>query len=97
MSIENWMGADEKKKILEEEFNIAMTKTIEKEADEMFDYGDYVEEMGRREGIREGKREGIITALKNLIKNANMPLEQAMAVLEIPEKDRPMYAGELKK
>ncbi|MDE6749657.1 MAG: hypothetical protein K2K21_11455, partial [Lachnospiraceae bacterium] len=85
-------SADEKKKILEEEFGIAMTKTIEKEAEEMFDYGDYVEEMGRREG----KREGIITSLKNLIKNANMPLEQAMAVLEIPEKDRPMYAVELK-
>lgn len=85
---------------MEEEFGIAMTKTIE-EVEEMFDYGDYVEEMGirkgRREGIREGKREGIIISLKNLIKNANMPLEQAMAVLEIPEKDRPMYAGELKK
>ncbi|MDE7284149.1 MAG: hypothetical protein K2N85_11305 [Lachnospiraceae bacterium] len=48
-------SVDEKKKILEEEFGIAMTKTIEREADEMFDYGDYVEEMGRREGRQEGE------------------------------------------
>ncbi len=31
-----------------------------------------------------------------MIKNANMTLEQAMVVLEIPDKDRPMYAGELR-
>ena len=51
-------SADEKKKILEQEFGIAMTKEIEEEAKEMFDYGDYVEEMGRQEGRREGRREG---------------------------------------
>ncbi|MBD5495818.1 MAG: hypothetical protein HDR12_16010, partial [Lachnospiraceae bacterium] len=45
---------------------------------------------------KEGIKEGIIKSLKNMIKNANMPLEQAMAILEIPEKDKPIYAVELK-
>ena len=41
----------------------------------MFDYGDYVEEMGMRKGRREGKREGIIS-LKNLIKNVCRGVEE---------------------
>ena len=63
----------------------------------MCEIADRIRNEGRNEGRREGIRVGIITSLKNLIKNANMPLEQAMAVLEIPEKDRQMYAGELGK
>ncbi|MCM1263505.1 MAG: hypothetical protein NC313_12385 [Butyrivibrio sp.] len=35
-----------------------MTREIEKEEDEMFDYGDYIEEMGIQKGRLEGKREG---------------------------------------
>lgn len=83
--------ADEKKRILEEEFNIAMSEEMEKEADEMCDYSNYVEEKGIKKGIEQG----LAVSLKNLIKNANMTLEQAMAVLEIPETDREMYAGRL--
>ena len=71
----------------------------------MCEIADRIRKEGRKEGRQEGRSEGrregisvgIITSLKNLIKNANRPLEQAMAVLEIPDKDRPMYAGELGK
>ena len=41
-----------------EEYENCSLKEIEEEANEMFDYGDYVEEMGRQEGRREGRREG---------------------------------------
>ncbi|MBD5495770.1 MAG: hypothetical protein HDR12_15760 [Lachnospiraceae bacterium] len=42
-----------------------MTKEIEEEANEMFDYGDYVEEMGRQEGLREG--ENLLATLLNML------------------------------
>ncbi|MCM1047446.1 MAG: hypothetical protein NC433_03380 [Clostridiales bacterium] len=62
-------SADTKKKILEEEFGIEMTKEIEKEEDEMFAYGDYIEEMGIQKGRREGRREGetMLATLLNLL------------------------------
>ena len=46
---------------------------------------------------KEGIREGIIKSLQSMIKNANMPLEHAMTILEIPEADRSIYAGEIGK
>lgn len=50
-----------------------------------------IAERIRIEGKQEGIKEGLLASLKNLVKNADMTLEQAMSVLEIPEKDRPVY------
>lgn len=86
-------SADEKKEILETEFNIEMTKTMEAEADEMGEFSKYIKEKSMQQGIQQGMQQ----AVKNLIKNADMTLEQAMAVLEVPENDRVMYAGEIGK
>lgn len=56
-------NAEEKKKILETEFNITMTKKMEKEANEMCDFSRYVEmkamERGMKKGIEEGIEKGI--------------------------------------
>ena len=46
---------------------------------------------GRAEGRTEGIAEGILFAIKNLIANAGMPVEQAMAALGIPEEERSGY------
>ena len=80
-------SADEKKEILETEFNIEMTKTMETEADDMGEFSKYFKEKGMKEGMQK--------AIENLIKNANMTLEQAMAVLEVPENDKVMYTGKI--
>ena len=45
--------------------------------------------------MKEGMKEGMQKAIENLIKNANMTLEQAMAVLEVPENDKVMYTGKI--
>ena len=53
-----------------------------------------IEEMRaeeRAEGRAEGIAEGILFAIKNLIANAGMPVEQAMATLGIPNDDRQRY------
>ena len=67
----------------------------------MGEFSKYFKEKGlregRREGLQQGRQEGLEQAIKNLIKNANMTLEQAMAVLEVPENDRVMYAGKIER
>lgn len=37
------------------------------------------------------KEKGMLTSIKNLVKNMGISIEQAMSVLEIPEKDRQKY------
>ena len=52
---------------------------------------------GRVEGRAEGAMEATFAALKNLMGTLGLPLEQAMAVLKIPESDRQRYADLLAK
>lgn len=52
-------------------------------------------EEGRVRGLEEGRQEGTLFALRNLMKNTGMSVEQAMAALSIAEADRPRYAGML--
>lgn len=61
---------DEKKQILEEDFEIPMTKKMTKEARVMSSLLDGVEQRGYDRGKREGKRDMILEMLR-----ANQPLE----------------------
>ena len=79
----------DKKRRLHDEFDLAMTKEMEKEAENMCDYSKMVEDKGIIKGI--------LQSLKNLIKNSDMTIEQAMETLEIPEKERAMYSAKLSK
>ena len=57
-----------------------------------------------KEGYTEGEAHGkeiekeknTIQSIQNLMKNLHLSLEQAMAVLEVPETDREKYADMLK-
>ena len=49
---------ENRKQILEHEFEIPMTEEMEKEMSEMCNLGYAVENKGRREGLKEGRREG---------------------------------------
>ena len=54
-----------------------------------------VEEKGIRKGIEQGIEQGIekntVHTLEKLMKNLKMPIEQALATLEIPEADWQKY------
>ena len=115
--LSNETRADEKRKILQTEFDIPMTQTLEGRLTDMCNLSDGVEargiakgiERGREEGRAEGRAEGRVegraegameatfAALKNLMDTLGLPLEQAMAVLKIPESDRQRYADLLAK
>ena len=66
----NKVQPDEKKRVLDEKFNIAMTKKMEEEVNLMCNLSSAIEQKGREEGREEGKfettgkyyRNGIITA-----------------------------------
>ncbi len=49
---------------------------------------------GRLEGRHEGRLEGLRLAISNLVKNTGMTVEQAMNVLEVPDKNREEYIKE---
>lgn len=45
----------------------------------------------REKGRAEGMANGILASIKNLVKNMDVSVEQAMSVLEIPEAERQKY------
>ena len=57
---------------------------------EIHDY--HVAEAARRDGLQEG----ILKALKSLMKNSGVAIDEAMTMLGIPEADRFQYAEKLK-
>ena len=89
------MGAEKKKDILQNDFDIPMTVTMREEAENMCNLSDEVWEKGlakgRAEGHAEGLAEGMINAIRGLIINTGWSIEQAMAALSVPEADRPKY------
>jgi len=83
----------EKRKILQEDYDIQMTQTMEREVSVMCNLSMGVREKGRAEGMVDG----ILTSIKNLVKNMGVSIEQAMSVLEIPEDERQKYMNLLEK
>lgn len=95
--LSNETGAAEKQSILQTDFNIPMTQTIERRLTDMCNLSDGVEARGRAEGRMEGVVEATLSALKNLMGTLGLSLDQAMAALKIPESDRQRYANLLAK
>ena len=81
----------EKRKILQDDYDIQMTQTMEREVSVMCNLSKGVREKGRAEGRAEGMANGILASIKNLVKNMGVSVEQAMSVLEIPEAERQKY------
>ena len=57
----------------------------------MCNLSDGIEKIGEERGTKKTKLQDI----QNLMKNMKISLEQAMAVLEVPEADRKKYADML--
>ena len=73
----------EKRNILQDDYDIQMTQTMEREVSVMCNLSKGVEEKGIAKGI--------LSSIKNLVKNMDVSVEHAMSVLEIPEAERQKY------
>ena len=86
----------EKRRILQDDYDIQMTRTLESEVSVMCNLSKGVEEKGIAKGMAAGIANGILAAIKSLVKNMGISAEQAMSVLEIPEAERQNYRDLLK-
>jgi hypothetical protein len=85
--------ATEKKKVLKEDFNIEMTKTMESEVNNMGNLGERLVEKGVEQGV-------VSTTLKliqSLMETMQTSAENAMKALKIPESEMPQYANMLQR
>ena len=85
----------EKKQILQEEFDISMTETMEEEVRTMCSLGQGIAERnfnkGIEVGIAEGEMKTLLKDLRNLMESLNLSITQAMNALKIPDEERPKY------
>ena len=96
--------AEEKKKILQDDFDIAMTKTLESEVSAVCNLSKGVEERGIARGLERGLAQGLergmetgtLNAIRNLMETLKLTAEQAMEALKVSEAEKAKYAGMLK-
>ena len=81
----------EKRKILQNDYDIQMTQTIEREVSVMCNLSKGVREKGHAEGVAENT----LMSIKNVMETLGLTIEQAMAALKVPEIDRPKYVKQL--
>ena len=85
-------GEAKKRQVLQDEFDIPMTETLEAEVHQMCNLSEGVMELGIEKGIEKGKVEGFLASIRNLMANTGWSLEKAMETLGLPEADRSKYA-----
>jgi len=85
-------SVEKRKKVLEEEFKIPMTKEIEEGMEDMCNYGSAVQKYGERIGEQKGAEKAIVDAIKNLIETTKWSPQQAMDALKVPKDDQKKYA-----
>ncbi len=101
----NETSVTEKRKILQDEYNIPMTQTLNQEVSSMCNLSEGVMRKGvakgiakgRAEGIAKGRAEGIVSSIRSLMETLDFSAEQAMAALKIPEAERQSYLDLLEK
>ncbi len=87
----------EKRKILQDDYDIQMTQTMEQEVSAMCNLSKGVEEKGIAKGIAKGHTERALSDLRNLMETLNLTIEQAMSALKVPEAERQKYMDLLEK
>ena len=94
MLLSSSRAAAEKKKILEEEFGVAMSEELEREVLIMCNLSQGVKAEGREEGISIGREEGIgIGEMRMLIKQ----VKKGRVTVEEAAEDAEMTVEEFKK
>ena len=79
----------EKRRILQEEFDIPMTEHLEQEVSVMCNLSQGIRQKGRVEGRMEGRFEERLESIRALMETAGISSEQAMDMLKVKEQDRP--------
>lgn len=77
------LSATEKKRILLDQFNIAIYPELEKEMNEMCNLSEAIEENGVKKGISIAR----VSAVHNLMKNLDLSLEKALEALNLSRSD----------
>ena len=94
----------EKKQILEKEFDYHFNAETEMEVDEMCNLAQAIEDKGRelgriegmQKGIEKGKLETTLVNIQSLMYKVSWTAEQAMDALNIPQEERSQYLPKLK-
>ena len=97
--LSNETSEAEKRKILQDDYDIQMTRTMEQEVSVMCNLSKGIMEKGitkgrvegRSEGMAKGMTNGILSAIKSLMETMGMTIEQAMAALKVPEDEKQKY------
>lgn len=89
------LSADEKENILENQFNIPMTKEIKEDMMDMCNISRSIRIDGIKEGFSQGISQGIskgrLEDLRSLMTNLKLTASQAMDALSIPPEERQYY------
>ena len=85
--LSNETAAAQKQQILQEDFDIPMTQTLESEVSVMCNLSKGVWEKGMTKGMTDG----LLSSIQNLMETMKLTVEQAMDALKIPEADRQKY------
>ena len=85
--LSNETSEAEKRKILQDDYDIQMTQTMEREVSVMCNLSKGV----REKGVAEGMTNGILFSIKNLMETLGLTIEQAMAALKIPDTEKQKY------
>lgn len=99
--LSNETSEAEKRKILQDDYDIQMTRTMESEVSVMCNLSKGVMEKGIAKGMEKGRAEGmekgILTSIKNLMETMGWTLDQAMTALKVPEAEQQTYRSLLEK
>ena len=82
----------EKKQILQDEFHIPMTQTMDREVSNMCNLSQSVWEEGEARGVEKGR----LMSVKDLMESMKWTAEEAMNALRIPEAERQNYLTKLR-
>lgn len=95
------MDYQKKQEILQEEFQVRMTETMEREVESMCNLSDGVYNRGVENGIRMGIERGMergieernLYGIRNMMRLLQLPMEEAMVVMGISEEKKAYYTS----
>ena len=91
----------EKRRILQDDYDIQMTRAMESEVSVMCNLSKGVMEKGIAKGMEKGRPEGmekgILMSIRSLMETMGWTLDQAMIALKVPEAEQQTYRSLLEK
>lgn len=93
--LSNETSEAEKRRILQDDYDIQMTRTMESGVSVMCNLSKGVMEKGIAKGMEKGRAEGmekgILMSIRSLMETMGWTLDQAMTALKVPEAERQVY------